>query len=629
MTHVDADIAVKEMTKLWRSFGLEASGQLQNTWRRMCNALNEASSSSVGWTTLAMPTGIGKTQFTALYCALLEVPSLSLHNIRSKNLHPGVLFVTRLVSETEKFADQVNKLAGRTIAAAYYSGSDTTLADTTSFPILAITHAACERHQSRGMTDSVAGNVWERLTTWQLESRGKIIVDETPNFVSSVRIDTKELAQTLGALAWLRDANKDLYVNMERILSASTNPALGSGNRRITNTEFEHILSIDTALILEHLKSVDDEAITLTQSNGRTSLRKVCTDTVKAIDTLQRNGWGWISHKGRTAQLHSAALHPSLRSGSGVILDATAGLYPGYCLLSPPAKIITAAKNTRRYDDVTLYLAWGHVAGKEHLVKAADHLWPKYKAAIQSILPADDRILVCSHEEFEQKVCVDPTNPARMTFAHYGSIDGRNDWNDYEAVAVIGLFYLPVAAHINAAQALLGPQTDDWLQSSQFRTAEANYDVVIDMQRAHLASTVIQTITRVRCRRMINEEGLCKPTTAFLALPADADGHAVYDAVLHYMPGIRIKAWSLDASRKKARDDRGVKKLLDFFACAPRGIHTKAQIRAKTQIGAASLDRAIRQFNDPSSNERTQLCAFGTTYHARRGRGAESFFMKA
>ncbi|WP_439395399.1 hypothetical protein ACRQ5Q_40645 [Bradyrhizobium sp. PMVTL-01] len=628
MTHVDADIAVKEMTKLWRSFGMEASSQLQHTWRRMCVALNETGNGSVGWTTLAMPTGIGKTQFTALYCALLEEPALSLHNIRSNNLHPGVLFVTRLISEAKTFIDQVNTLAGRTIAAAYHSGSDTKLADTIRFPVLAITHAACERHQSRDMTDGIPSNVWDQLTSWQLGSRGKIIVDETPNFVSSVRIDTKELSQTLGALAWLRDAKKELYVNMERILSASTNPALGSGNRRITDSEFKHLQSIDTALILEHLKSVDDDAITLTQSSERTSLRKLCTSTVESIGALQRNGWGWISYQGKTAQLHSAALHPSLRTGSGVILDATASLYPGYGLLSPPAKTITAAENTRRYDNVTLHLAWGHVAGKERLLKAVDQLWPKYRLAIQSIVPANDRVLVCCHEEFKQRVCGDPENPAQMTFAHYGNIDGRNDWNDYEAVALIGLYYLPSAVHINTAQALLGPQTDDWLQNSRVRAA-GSHDVVIEMQRAHLASTVIQTITRVRCRRVINEEGQSDTTTVFLALPADADGRAVRDAILHYMPGIQIKAWSLDTSKKRARSDRGVKKLLDFLACAPRGVHTKAQTRARMPIGAASLDRAIRRLNDPSSSERAQLTALGVTYHGGRGKGAESFFMKA
>jgi hypothetical protein len=66
MAHVDPDIAVEEMTALWRELGLEASEPLRRTWESMCLALNEAWQRSVGWTALAMPTGIGKTQFAAL-----------------------------------------------------------------------------------------------------------------------------------------------------------------------------------------------------------------------------------------------------------------------------------------------------------------------------------------------------------------------------------------------------------------------------------------------------------------------------------------------------------------------------------------------------------------------------------
>jgi hypothetical protein len=105
--------------------------------------------------------------------------------------------------------------------------------------------------------------------------------------------------------------------------------------------------------------------LSIVELDGSTShLRNTCTNTVNAIRQVQANGWGWISFNGLTAQLHSAVLHPSLQRGSGVILDTTADLYPGYSLLSPRAKVVKAANNTRCYDNVTLYLAWGCVAGK-------------------------------------------------------------------------------------------------------------------------------------------------------------------------------------------------------------------------------------------------------------------------
>jgi hypothetical protein len=313
MTHVDPDISVAAMPELWREFGHDVSSSLLDTWRTMCVALNEAGQHSVGWTAVAMPTGIGKTQFAALYCALIQDPTLSLHNLRTVALHPGVLFVTRLVSEATRFVDLVNKRVGRNIAAAYYKNSPTKLIDTVHFPILVITHAACERHQAHGTTDACGNNVWEHLITWQHGQRAKIIIDETPNFVTPVQIETKDLTQTLGALGWLRDANRQLYARIEQLLDTITDPRLGNRNRRITPSEFECIRSIDTGLILQHLKSVDNDDIALGHGSEKTSLRKTCKDTIEAIAQLQGNGWGWVSFKPRTAQLNSATLGTSTK----------------------------------------------------------------------------------------------------------------------------------------------------------------------------------------------------------------------------------------------------------------------------------------------------------------------------
>jgi hypothetical protein len=629
MAHVDPDIAVKAMSELWCKFGNEVSSPLLSTWKRMCLAFNEAGQRSVGWTVLAMPTGIGKTQFAALYCALMHNPALSAYNFSTIALHPGVLFVTAFVAEAIKFADCVNALAGSNIAAAYYKGSPTKLIDAAHFPVLAITHSACERHQAYGTRGTNENIVWEQLITWQQGYRAKIILDERPNFVTPVKIKTKELTQTLGALRWLRGANTSLYAGIEQLLATITDPSSGNRNRRITCSEFACIQSVDTDLILEHLNSVDDDALTVDRSTDNTSLRKTCEKTIEALEQLQANGWGWVSFKRRTAQLNSAILHPSLHNGSGVVLDATAGLNAGYGLLRPAAKVVAASPNTRRYDNVTLHLAWGHNAGKEYLVERADRLWSEYRSAIESVLPADDQVLVCCPKEFEYKVSNDLANSSRMTFAHWGDIDGRNDWDKHEAVALIGLFYLPSAVHINVAQALLGPQTDHWLQDSDARAIGTSDDLLVEMQRGDLAATAIQAISRVHLRKPIDAAGHCKATNVFLALPLGADGRAVLAAILDYMPGIQIKDWPLNAGKRKPRAAQCSSQLQAFFKGAPPGTYTKAQVREQSRIGATSLDRAIQRMNDPTQSECRCLIDLGVTYQARYGRGAQSFFVKA
>lgn len=631
MPHVDPDMAIDRMRELWRGYGNEISEPLLATWRKMCDALNKMDTtiSPSGWTVLAMPTGIGKTQFAALYSALLPNPTLNLDNLRSTSLHPGLIFITRLMSEAIAFAALVNKLADRKIAAAYCTASATELHDVKNFPVLAITHAGWQRHQSEIGTDEGSNSVWEELMTWHCGQRSKVIIDETPNFVKSVCIDTKQLAQTLGALAWLRDANKGLYSGMQQLLSTITDPASGSRRRRITDAEFQHIHSIDVELMLQHLRSVEDNAITVDQGEARTSLRATCKTTAQAIRELQKNDWGWISYQGRTAQIHSANLRPSVRDGSGVILDATADLHPGYKLLSPPARIIAAANNVRSYSNVTLHVAWGQISGKDALAESAGRLWREYRSAIECAVSANDRILVCCHELFEQKVRDDLANSPRITFEHYGNIDGRNDWKDYEALALIGLFHLPTSAHLNTVQALLGPQTDYWLQNAQARKVEHHDDVLAAIQRGSLAINAIQTVTRVRCRRMVDRHGGCDPTDIFLPLPADADGRAVYGAILEFLPGVQVMAWQLNAGERKKRTGNGVTKLFKFFADAPGRSYTKADVRAGAKMSAASLDRAIRLVNERSSNEYNQLSVLGVTYHAGGGMGVQSYFVKA
>jgi hypothetical protein len=447
--------------------------------------------------------------------------------------------------------------------------------------------------------DTNGNTVWEQLITWHHGRRGKIIIDETPNFITPVQIKTKLLTQTLGALRWLRDANREIYVGIERLLATITDANLGNQPRAITRGELECIRSIDVGLIRKHLESVDDDSITLECGIERRTLRSVCKHTLASIEELQGNGWGWVSFKAQTAQLNSATLHPSLRCGSGVILDGTAALYAGYGLLSPPVKLITAAANARRYDNVTLHLARGHNADKEYLVERAERLWPEYRSAIEKVLPAHDRVLVCCHNAFEQKVCHDPANPSGMTFEHWGNLDGKNDWDQHEAVALIGLYYFDGTTPANIAQALLGPQTDHWLQNASARRIGAHEDVLTAIHRAHIAASAVQAINRVRCRKAIDAAGHCKPTNVFLALPSNADGDAVLAAILEAMPGIQVKTWQLDAGKRKPRAVPATKKLLAFFECVPAGVYSKTQVRTQAQMTSISLDRAIKRVSNP------------------------------
>jgi hypothetical protein len=628
MTHVESDIAIAAMTTLWRSYGNEISSPLLATWRTMCDELNRTGQvdSSVGWTALAMPTGAGKTLFTSLYCALLPNPTLDLNSLRAGALHPGVLFVTRFTKEADKFAEQVNKLADRNVAAAYHSSSTMSLAQATRFPVLAITHAACERHQlTKAPGDCEA--VWDQIVSWHQSRRAKIIIDETPSFITSVQINSNWIAQTLGALTHLPDTDPKLYFDLQVLLSLITDKRTAHTNRALWPGEFELIANIDTAKIRDHLSTVNEYAMTIAYEDTKISLRKACLGTLSAIEAIQANGWGWVSFRGDTAQINSAMLHPSLRDGSGIILDGTATLHTGYSLLSPSVKVIGPSTDVRNYENVTLHVARGHNAGKGYLAKNASKLWTKYRDAMENELANDERVLVCSHKEFRDQIDVGPL--PRISFAHYGDIDGRNDWESYEAVAILGLAYLDGATPGNIAQAILGAQTTEWLQTPSARQTSEHGDLLTALHRSHLSVSAVQAISRVRLRNAIDSAGRCKTTTVFIALPYDADGDAVLSAIVKSMPKVRVVHWKVDVAKRKRRIVPACEALVHFFTTAPAGVYTKAEIRSVASIAPSSLDRTIKRLGCATSNERMRLDNLRVTYYAQYGKGAQSYFVKA
>lgn len=217
----------------------------------------------------------------------------------------------------------------------------------------------------------------------------------------------------------------------------------------------------------------------------------------------------------------------------------------------------------------------------------------------------------------------------RITFAHYGEIDGRNDWAAYEAVALLGLPYLDGATPANTAQAILGAQTTEWLQTPAERRTNAHDDVLSALHRGHMSATVIQAITRVRCRNSIDGFGRCKETSALIALPNGTDGDAILSDIVSNMPGIKTTTWDVGAASRKPRTVPTTEAIVEFFSTAPATVYTKAQVRDATNVSSASMDRTIKRLSCVTSEERRRLDALRVTYCPQAGQGAQSYFVKA
>ena len=143
---------------------------------------------------------------------------------------------------------------------------------------------------------------------------------------------------------------------------------------------------------------------------------------------------------------------------------------------------------------------------------------------------------------------------AAYSVAHWGAIDGRNDWNDYDTVVIFGLSYRDQVWSTNTFFALQGLQDNRWLeQPSWGRYA----DVRQEMQRRQLTVSVIQAVNRVRCRRVIDGDGNCPPTDVFIVLPRGAEGDAILAHLQEEMPGAVIVPWEFEMDGPSERVRRG------------------------------------------------------------------------
>lgn len=137
-----------------------------------------------------------------------------------------------------------------------------------------------------------------------------------------------------------------------------------------------------------------------------------------------------------------------------------------------------------------------------------------------------------------------------VELAHWGAVNGRNQWRDCETVAIVGLPYLDHATPINIALGLLGSQSDEWLQSADKRAYGEHHDVVSAIQTGHIAASVLQAINRVRCRKVVDSQGNCARTSVFIMLPLGNVADQLTDCISRSMPGVQFAGWDLDLSRR-------------------------------------------------------------------------------
>lgn len=625
------------MSRHWeQDFGNTASPALRSVWSQIADTFNRqvhahGTSQEERWPVVQAPTGTGKTQGLAVYCSLL--PEVD---------HPGVLIVVRLKIQADEIAQTINRLTGRQDALAYHGDNKVPVDTFKEFPVLVITHRAYEIGMDKvnqGLADT---SNWTHYHAWSLDGRKLVVIDEALDIVEEAQVDlervklvravipesiTQKYPNQMGALGFVEDVLRGIA----RI--AQERADVKAGNRF---QEFERVLWNG------RLKFPEEGNLTplrLELRNIRLDRSLFISDpdqkrrAVASLDTILRDvqatleNWYWYAKKLSDHTLNTARLIVPDSIKGAVVLDATASSDVVYQLFDKAEVIPLPAEKARTYRNVTLHVSRGHAVGKVHLVKHAEEEASKLVENLRHSLPADRRVFVVTQQGVEPVLVKyrDASGFQSFDVGHYGALDGRNDWREYDTAVIFGLPFRDKPWSANTYMALQGLQTTAWLNAEGNRPFKQYEDVRRALEVGKLVVAVVQAINRIRCRRVINADGDCPTADVFLLLPPGKLGDEILAGIEREMPGLLVKDWQYDRLKraKPGRKANVEDALVRLAAILWPGKYTAPEIRERLGgISSRHWFRLAHSLTDPDSPLSQALAALGVHYSVKGNKGS-------
>lgn len=188
---VDLIEFTKSLQTRWGGLGNVTNAALEDAWKSMAQAFNDhIEGKRKNWSVLQLPTGTGKTQGLAVYCA--ELAKLK--------KHCGVLIVTRFTAEADNLCNLINQLSGSRQAVARHSKIKIDDEEVNNAPVLIVTHKA--------YLDAIEGfdllwdqfdtvldenKSWDEIARWKAGKRKLTVIDETLNSVELISVTLDEI----------------------------------------------------------------------------------------------------------------------------------------------------------------------------------------------------------------------------------------------------------------------------------------------------------------------------------------------------------------------------------------------------------------------------------------------------
>jgi hypothetical protein len=646
MTDVSRLVSPEEfataMTRRWRSLGNTPSRKLQQLWSVMATTFARAIADShiagSKWRVLEPPTGTGKTQGLCVYSGLVV----------DKNRHSaeplGILVVTRTIAQADEIVADVRKLVAAADAdrvQARHSGNKLDPCAMRAADVLVITHEAYTR-ALEGLSQERHGR-WDDYTTWDFGPRRLTIIDEAlSGVVEENQVKAGDIRFVLGFIdpslkrqfsAQVEALERACEV-LDKIAAFHADNSGPIAARIVWRGVHDGRVKFPEACSMGPLREAmagiryDLQALQKDSTYDRRRIAAKVDRTLKDCEAIMAR-WAYYYRKGNDDTFNSSQLLIPPGLPGPVILDATASQNFLWKLLGSRAEIAEVPPGTRTYANVTIHVARGSGVGKTTMRERGASRLPRLLANLEQRLTPDRKVLLCLHKHIEHTALRYAPGFASYSVAHWGAIDGRNDWNDHDTVVIFGLHYRDPVWATNMFFALQGLQDNHWLATRPSWGAYA--DVRQEMQRRQLTVSVIQAVNRVRCRQVIDADGNCPPTDVFIVLPHGAEGDAILGHLQDEMPGALVVPWEFEMDGPSERVRRGSSHvaLLALMSNRLPGETPMSFIKSELGLTASAVKELRGVLRDDDHDLTKSLASLGVRYLTTgKGRGARSYLLK-
>lgn len=531
---------LQRMDRKWKSRNIATNTPLKAAWGVLCDTLNEHAFGERPntWSVIPLPTGTGKTEGLVSYCAELSTSAPK----------AGVLIVTRFTDEADRIVQSINEEAGRVVAITQHhkltAANKPDIETIERTQILVITHSAYKKALALSAHD--VDSLHNKYTNWQGGER-LVVVDEVLSTDDQIRVDIDTLRMIRHSIPLhIEHQHKQEIKHIDRLLGKFFELIDQKKPLQYISKNYWHDYAnprdVDIAPLIEALDDYGDEEAH--NSFGRVvakitkSYRKEALTSFDEITRME----GFYFERDNQFCLHATRLLLPADVPSAVILDATAKENIHYQLFGSFVRVIDIPAGVRDYSNVRLDIIYGLPVGKSSMTNNS----PKFFSALHrdylSDLPMDET-LVCVHKNNREKMLDAIPELKDENLAHWGNMDGKNDWSNLSNMIVLGLPYL---GQMNAECAALAMVSwmhatghkyhEDLIEyddhSMTFAAMEPPEDLWQDYEQSHLIVSVIQAINRIRCRKAVDEQGRCAPVRIALFLGSKNGNQSKYQIPL-------------------------------------------------------------------------------------------------